>query len=128
MLPVQPTAGVRHAGYSMTRVTPGPLRTWRVHGRPQVFGRVGSDEQSPQQNSMGETACRGAREGAESIVCQFTSVLRSGTLLQVGEEAATLGQDLVALVARSRPWLRRSLVITAEGGGQGGSPRALLRL
>lgn len=59
---------------------------------------------------------------------QFISVLRSGTLLQVREGAATLGQHLVALVARSWLWLRRrSLVITAEEGGQGGSPRALLR-
>lgn len=56
MLPVQPTAGVRHAGCSTTGVTPGPLRTWQVHGRPQAFGQVGSDEQSPQQNSGGETA------------------------------------------------------------------------
>lgn len=62
-------------------------------------------------------------------MCQFTSVLRSGTLLQVGEGVATLGQHLVALVARSWLWLRRrSLVITAEEGGQGGSPRALLRM
>lgn len=53
MLPVQPTAGVRHAGCSTTRVTPGPLQTWQVHGRPQVFSQVGSDEQSPQQNSVG---------------------------------------------------------------------------
>lgn len=103
MLPVQPAAGVRRAGCSTTGETPGPLRSWQVHGRPQVFGRVGADEQSPQPNSVGETACRGAREGAENIVCQFTSVLCSGTLLQVGEGAATLGQDLVALVARS--WL-----------------------